>query len=98
MKTCSTCKHYGNHHIAFMCNLRSLSIHEQLASILSCEEYVQKKREPLKLDCECEWIRQEDELQDVIFIRPTLGGEARRLWEFEGKRTKMTLEEIVDEE
>lgn len=66
---------------------------EVAAVTTTCEHY-DDKREPLRLEVECEieqWIDGED-----LFYVPTADGIFVKLDPFRNKRVKMTLEEIIE--
>lgn len=97
-KTCSTCKYcrIGDERVdqtSYRCAPLGKVFNIRLMDVLSCTHH-EEKREPLRLECEC-WWESNDTLGNTI-INPIGDNLRNKLLPFVGKRTKMTLDEIVE--
>ena len=90
MKTCSLCKHREQvNGWMDVCRNGIIAGHIVSPEKVGCADH-EPEREPLRLECECRWNK-----EYFGFISPYGESLRERLEPFVGKRTKMTIEEIV---
>lgn len=94
-KTCSTCRNRDKAYIQ-NCRKKNICIPDVLAEFMLCEHH-DPIPQPMRLECECEWV------EEVIIVETFPRKFAYPKWDgvlelrkFTGKRTRMTIEEIIE--